>query len=404
MALVIKSAGLDDYLDEAGGTTNLKALILGRPGSGKTRSSAYWSKPLLIDCERSRSVVADLGMPYVEVLSEAEVDEFIRELGKWTRDKKSGKEVAYETLVLDTVDGLQDRLVAAYLARTGKQKLDAMGGDYDAINGPVERLINALKDSPFNVIVNVHLKEVGQFVKRGETATAALGEDTIRTAQSWGIALRGGIREKIPGWFDLVGCIENSWGLNGTEKIVNRHIRWQPTPELPILKDRLYAFPRKTPVNFESADYERLVGYIKAKSERIRPTAVVEEIGEPDKAVGPDIKSGPVSPNPSGVLPKPRLPKAEPAEKPAEKPAEGAAEQAAKASEQAPVEKAVGQVSESLGGEVVAVESSWEERVEAVESVDAAHELWNQAYAAGALTSDLKAAIIMRVAALNKKS
>ena len=41
------------------GSANIKALIIGGPGAGKTRMSSYWPKPIFLDCENGRGSLAD---------------------------------------------------------------------------------------------------------------------------------------------------------------------------------------------------------------------------------------------------------------------------------------------------------------------------------------------------------
>jgi hypothetical protein len=415
----IKTTGLDDYLDGDGGTTNIKALILGRPGTGKTRGASYWKRPFLIDGEKSRSVLNDRPTPYAEVSCAEDLKEIIRYL-KVEAGKPNRK---YDTVIVDTVDGIQLKLIKERLAKVKRDRMEAYEGDYDAVNTPLTDFIDELRELPYNVVVNVHLKEAGKVAKKDDPGPAARGDDTITQAQAWDPDLAGGIRQKLAGWFDLVGLMENTWTVKDGKKVIGRQIRWQPTPELPYLKDRLYAFPPVTPVNFEDADYERLVGYLQKKAARLKPGEVVEEIGEPSKAAPPDIPGGPVKAEPSGVLPRPRAAakpkgaKAEGAAKDAPEPApdptpevpsaEGPAPEAvtapldqvvdaevvteAAAEPEVAPEEAVAAVQEVLGGEVVAEEVDYAAQAEKATNREEIRAIWDAAKTAGQLTSALKA-------------
>ena len=69
--LTIKTTGLSDYLD--GGSGRIKVLMMGPPGSGKTRSASFWPKPLLADCEDGRMSVADRAIPYAAIKTTADM-------------------------------------------------------------------------------------------------------------------------------------------------------------------------------------------------------------------------------------------------------------------------------------------------------------------------------------------
>jgi len=42
--LIIRTTGVEEFLDAAG-EAHVKALILGAPSAGKTRSASFWPKP-----------------------------------------------------------------------------------------------------------------------------------------------------------------------------------------------------------------------------------------------------------------------------------------------------------------------------------------------------------------------
>ena len=54
----------EDYLD---GSANIKMLVIGSPGSGKTRSASFWPKPIYADIEAGRGSLRDRRIPYVEI-------------------------------------------------------------------------------------------------------------------------------------------------------------------------------------------------------------------------------------------------------------------------------------------------------------------------------------------------
>lgn len=384
----IKTTGLDDYLDGDGGTANIKALVLGRPGSGKTRAASYWKRPLLVDFEDGRSVLADRGIQYVRVRTMAAATEALTYIKREAGKKKTR---SFDTVIVDTLDGFQKISARERLAKVRRTRLEAFEGDYDEVNNPIEAFISGLLELDINVVVNVHLKSAGKVKVKDAPAPTQLGEDTILMSQAWELALAGGIREQAAGWFDLVGLMENEWGVEDNKKVIKRHIRWQPTPELPFLKDRLYAFPKKTPVRFNDSDYTQLVDWITKKAEGLKPSTVVVEIGEAPPAA--DVAGGPVTPDPSGVLPKARAKKAESAP---------AAAPAAPAPEAEPAhDEAVGTVEEVLGATVVAdAPRDFVAELHAVKTKDEARAIWNDAKAAEGLTPGLRAEFLVVVSKL----
>src|SRR5437764_5268260 len=103
MTLVIRTTGIEDYLD--GGTGRIKALIMGAAGSGKTRSSSFWPKPLLADCEDGRMSVADRRIPYAAIKSTADMKALLKMAHEEARRPK--EQQRFQTLVVDTLDAYQ---------------------------------------------------------------------------------------------------------------------------------------------------------------------------------------------------------------------------------------------------------------------------------------------------------
>jgi len=372
----IKTTGLEDYLDGDGGTSNIKCLVLGRPGSGKTRAASFWKRPFLCDFEDGRSVLADRGIPYVRIRSLAEAKETLqyirREVGKPSR--------AFDTVIVDTIDGFQMTSVRERLKKVSRERLEAFEGDYDAVNNPVKEFIQGLLELDVNVVVNAHIKEAGQVkVKGQDSKKAKLGDDTLNITQAWSVDMVGGIREQVAGWFDLVALMENEWDLQDGKKVIKRHLRWQPTPEIPFLKDRLYAFGDTTPVRFADSDYTQLAEMLANKAKGLAPSQDVDVIGEPVQIAAPDANAGPVVADPSGVLPRPRANNAAPK---------------STNDTTAPTPTAVETVQDVLGGQVIAehvVPRDYAAEAEQCATRADVKAIWNDALQAGALDAALKA-------------
>ena len=126
MALVIKTTGIEDYLD--GGEAYIKALIMGPPSAGKTRSASFWPKPIFADCEKGRMSIADRAVPYGEILSQDDMRGMIRALQ--VECMKPVAQRAYQTVVIDTLDAYQ-RIVMQERLRS--ERKEAFSGYQDRV-------------------------------------------------------------------------------------------------------------------------------------------------------------------------------------------------------------------------------------------------------------------------------
>jgi hypothetical protein len=300
--LTIKTTGIEDYLD--GGEANIKALILGAPSSGKTRSASYWPRPIFADCEKGRMSIADRGVPYGEITSQADMKEFVRRLQfecmKPVRDR------AYQTAVIDTFDSYQKIVIAERLKETKK---DSFSGweDWGYLDTRMTNLLTALVALPMNIVINVHVKE------RSE------GDDgkgpTYLTPR-----LKGDVRDSISEAFDLIGLMQVHWEAVNGERTLTRSIEWHPRPDVPILKDRSGRLPKYTPVNFSEDDYAQLFTPLIEALDDLKAGQELETL-ETDTDRAPE----PVAPHTTGAV-------AQPAPAPAKKaPAKKAVAPAARA-------------------------------------------------------------------------
>src|SRR4051812_6914157 len=123
--LIIRSTGVQEYLD-ASGEAHVKALILGAPSAGKTRSASFLPKPIFSDCEKGRMSIADRGVPYAEVNPRADMDALLRRVE--VECKKPPGQRAWQTFVLDTIDSYQ-RIVTQERLRS--ERKEALSGFAD---------------------------------------------------------------------------------------------------------------------------------------------------------------------------------------------------------------------------------------------------------------------------------
>lgn len=282
MALTIKTTGIEDYLD--GGEANVKALILGAPSSGKTRSASFWPKPIFADCEKGRMSIADRGVPYGEILSQADMKEFIRRLKleciKPVRDRQ------FQTAVIDTFDSYQKIVIAE---RLREQKKDAMSGweDWGYLDTKMVGLLTDLVSLPMNIVINCHVKE------RSE------GEDNKGPTYLMP-RLKGDVRDSISESFDLIGLMQVHWEAVKGERTLTRSIEWHPRPDVPMLKDRSGRLPKFTPVTFTEDDYTGLFIPLSEALDDLKEGTTLETL-ETDE----DRAPAPVAPHTTGAVAQP---------------------------------------------------------------------------------------------------
>lgn len=355
MPLNIVLSGYDDYLS---GSASIKALIMGWPGAGKTRSASYWPKPIFADCERGRMSLADRKVPVATINDSKDMDALL--LVCRQESTKPLQQRKFQTLVIDTFDAYQRKLMQQRLKEERKAEFSG-GDDWGWLEAKTVSLIERLQNLDMNVVVNLHVQEK----KDGDVLVLSP-------------LLKASIKDQITGEFDLVGYMSAEWGTEDGERVLKRSIRWAPDPHAPMLKDRSGAFPKLTPVNFDENDYGQLLAAITVKAESLTDgehvmTLPVEGDDAPDP-VGP-LTGGPVEPKPevgpkkaaprkAGASPAPLAPppvkKVEPTEEPAQDAATSVADTpAADIPPAAPTptepthEEAVQNVVEGLGGEVI---------------------------------------------------
>ena len=291
MGITIKTTGLDDYLD--GGKGRIKALILGEPGVGKTRSASFWPAPILADCEQGRMSVADRSIPYVQIDKAADMHALLDELDRESKKPESMRK--YKTLIIDTIDAYQRVVTQERLIQENKDEFSGWG-DWGYLEAAMNSLVARLHKLDMNIVMNCHVKTV----QTGKDAPAMYVPK-----------LKGDFQSQISGDFDWVGHMQQRQiGVDG-QRETQRYIRWKPDNRTAVIKDRSGRLPAETLVNFDDNDYLNLFVPIAQYLDSLREGETIQHIETPQPAPA-DTPGGPVQPKPEQIN---QTPKAKPVKK-----------------------------------------------------------------------------------------
>lgn len=285
----IKTTGIDQYLP--GGEANIKTMVIGGPGAGKTRWSSFWPEPLYLNCEAGLAAVADRNVPYVDIDSSEDMLRALRWLKRHPDARKFG------TVVVDTLDTFQRKVKDEWLL--ANPSASAFGG-YDAwgyLDAKMQALMTRLLSLDKNVIVLVHYKD--------KTVTEKVGSNTIER-HFFQLQLQGDIKDSAFNDFDLVGWMDTYWEsqeVDGAiERVQKRGITFQPTPDRPFLKDRLHITPTWLEVKFAESDYVDLFERFMSRVDELGEGESLGEVEDmPDEEMAAEdvrkpTKGGPVAP------------------------------------------------------------------------------------------------------------
>lgn len=280
--LEIKTTGFTDFLDES---ANIKELIIGGPGVGKTRSSSFWPKPFYLACEPGLGSVADRGVPYADITSSKDMLDALSYLKALEKRKKPDRQ--YQTVVLDTIDSFQRKVKDEWLLQT---KAGTFTG-YDAwgfLDSKMQMTLVRLLNLDYHVIVLAHYKDKTRKNNDGEEFTELV------------LQMQGDTKDTIFNDFDLVGFMDTYWAPEDGQRVEKRGVTFTRTPDRPFLKDRYNVMPQWLPITFAESDYEqqRECFLQSADIDQIPEAAVIGEIPdavEESKAVKP-MAGGPVEP------------------------------------------------------------------------------------------------------------
>lgn len=277
MPLQLATTGVENYLDESG-SAHIKTLLLGEPGSGKTRSSSFWPQPIFAAAENGLMSVADRRVPYALIKTASDLQQLIAVVQ--ADNRKPILERQYKTFVLDTLDALQQKVLIPEVLR--QQRHDSMQlQDWGVLGGLQSKLLREILNLDMHVVVLCHSKIEDD------------GDGPKRLVPQ----LQGSLKDSVPAEFDLVGQMAVFWAQEDGQRVQRRAIKWHPDPKFPILKDRSGQLPEYTGVAFADDDFITLQelmfggGYFEDLPEAEHVQTIPDEV--PNNVVGP-APGGPV--------------------------------------------------------------------------------------------------------------
>ena len=329
---------LADFTIEMTGTAdyqrNIKMLLAGYPGTGKTLFSSTAPSPFFIFFQEQPRImsIAERYVPHTKVLNQYDAKGRLRvpvweTLLKVVDYLESKKGELYKTVVVDTGDELFQAMK--------KGKKDQNRGswniqDWGWIGDMYREVVNRIIDLNKHVIVTYHLKQSQE------------GDDGEVFRE---VALQGQAKDEVAGWFDIVGVID-SWEER-TEKglvIPHRGIKVQTTPRYPFVKDHsgklgglfelsdnfVGDFPRLEKAVYAdvpTTEHEVLEIVAVEEATQEEPAKVSSETGVPSPEEL-DAKKGVTAKKPAKKAPAKKAPaKKAPAKKKEEEPVEEVADQ-----------------------------------------------------------------------------
>lgn len=100
----------------------VRAMVAGHPGTGKTTWAASAPKPLIINCNAGLAALAGMNLPFISVDSLSELSAALK-IANGEEDE-TGKSVEVETVVIDSVDDLQRRVMKRRLKSVNRDHPD----------------------------------------------------------------------------------------------------------------------------------------------------------------------------------------------------------------------------------------------------------------------------------------
>jgi hypothetical protein len=248
----------------------LRMLVAGQSGAGKTRFAATFPNPIWADCRGGLMSVADKGVKSVKITCEADLLELRLTLDALSKEREERFGFPVDTLVLDTVDEFQRTLLAERLIH--EKRAETTASDYGWLGQRLHTIFESLMDLPVHVVVLSHLKDVtdgdgGQlFVKPGLAGAFA---DQIHQYVDYSLLIQNRHWSSAPQFMEEMG-------QQGAIEVPGDHtqftfLRTYSDKIYEWVKDASGTLPPEFDVNFED-DYTRIKALVTAKIATLPPS------------------------------------------------------------------------------------------------------------------------------------
>lgn len=237
MVLEVQRAGAADY------GSAVKMLVVGQPGSGKTRHASCWPDPLILNADAGLMSVADRQTPNIKITDSKQVKEVLNVLQEPDRIQDE-LGVSVKTVIIDTLDEIARMLVRERLKAERKEAMAIQ--DWGWLGDQLRGIVRAFRNLDLHVIFNVHAKS---------QEDSESGRTFIKPA------IQGAMGDEIAGYVDVAvlmvarPTIKVVKGENVREIV--RFMQTYPDPMHDWIKDRSGRLPQEFPINFDD-DFERL--------------------------------------------------------------------------------------------------------------------------------------------------
>ncbi len=289
-----------------------KLAICGFGGAGKTLFGSTAPKPLYVffaDSPRIKSI-AMRHMPHVKLVNkyhDGVLQTSVQDQLQALVMNLQLTDTEFETLVIDTGDELFQAMKEARRAQNGGE----FGpGDWGWIADAYREIITGLVDLPMHVIVLYHIK------------TSQEGDTTFRE-----LMLQGQAKDEAPGWFDVVGVLENyEVILEDGSTHTKRVLLTNGSRMYPWVKDHSGALPRPFEISDTFVgDFDRMLALLTNEEEEAKEGQEHTVLGVVPTSAAKGVKSGAPVPSPEQLAQKKRDTQETPGQEPekVEEPEEG---------------------------------------------------------------------------------
>lgn len=285
MALQVKRAGADEY------GTWIKMLIVGDPGTGKTRTASTWPDVLYANCEGGMMSVADRQPATIDIATAAQVKELVTALGQPANVVEKTLGIPVKTVVVDTLDEIARILIKERLESERKESF-AMA-DWGWLGDQLRNIVRAFRNLDMNVILNVHIKSQ---------------EDSETGRTYFKPAIQGAMSDELAAYVDLALLAVAKPQVKVVDgknvRVISRYLQTYPDAQHPWVKDRSGKLPMEFEVNFED-DYARLHAAIYANLPGA--STVVGSVASPEPDKAPEAPKRTTGPAKEETAPEPTL-------------------------------------------------------------------------------------------------